>query len=231
MTGEQVGGDDRRPDGAARDLDFVPGGEAAVAVDVAQGQHRHAQRPQAEAPDPGLIAGQQQRVLQRIAQVHAGDADQVPQGLLEFPAVAQGGGAVQGHAVALQHRLRQPAHVALLVVPDVLEDVGHLQALAERDRQLHQLVVVFIDGAGIVAEQLGEHLPHDARHVITVAVHVLLVFQALRHVRLLVAGHAVGHDPDTALQRRLLALVEAVRDPDDCGGVADQVALIGSCSR
>ena len=104
--------------------------------------------------------------------MHLGHADQLAQCRAERGIRLAGLKRAQVKPGLLEHVSRQPTRAARPVVPDVLENVGHLQALAERHGELQQLLAMAVDFRRVVAEQLGEHLADDAGNVIAIAVEV-----------------------------------------------------------
>src|SRR4029077_2162756 len=75
-------------------------------------------------------------------------------------------------AVPGEELLRQPAGPAAPVLPDVLQDVRHLQPLCERYGETVQCRAPLRDAGRVVAEQLGEHFTHDTGDIVAVAVQV-----------------------------------------------------------
>ena len=67
----------------------------------------------------------------------------------------------------------------------------------------------------MIAEKFGEHLAHDTRDVITVAIHGTLVGQALEGFLSLIVDHAIHHHLYTARQRCALGRVQAMGDVDE----------------
>ncbi len=120
---------------------------------------------------------------------------------------------------------RQPAGSAAPVFPDVLENVGHLQTLSERDRQRKQFVPIAIDSFRMGAKELRQHLADHARDVVAVAVEVRYVFEPVQSRVELKLRHSLRHDPHAALERRALSLREAVGDTDNRRGIQHQVPL------
>ena len=55
--------------------------------------------------------------------------------------------------VLREHGLGQPAHTALLIFPDVFQDIRHLQALAKGYRKSHQFGTLPIDAFAMIAKQ------------------------------------------------------------------------------
>ena len=92
--------------------------------------------------------------------------------------------------MAGEHFLRQPAGPAAAILPDILQDVGHLQALREGHGQLVQRAALAGDVCGVAAEQLRQHLPHDTRHVVAVVVQVARAGQPAQARGLLELVHA-----------------------------------------
>ena len=104
-------------------------------VDFPQREHGETECPEAEAADAGFLRGDGERIRERIAQVCVGDADELIDGGVEGGAIASGGQRFELEPGAAEDIAREPAHAASPVVPGVLEDVGHLEALAERRRE------------------------------------------------------------------------------------------------
>ena len=122
---------------------------------------------------------------------------------------------------------RQPAGAAGEVGPDILQDVGHLQALAERHREAHELVAVPSDRGRVLAEEPRQHLADDAGDVITVTIHRLEVIEPAGVAALLEPHHALPHDPHTGGERVALRRRETVRDREHARRLTDQFALGG----
>ncbi len=57
-------------------LTCAPAVKPGLSINFSQGQHRKPDGPQAEAADAGLVAGNEQRVIQRVAQMRVRHADQ-----------------------------------------------------------------------------------------------------------------------------------------------------------
>ena len=131
----------------------------------------------------------------------------------------------QVEAGGVEDAPRQPAGPAAQVAPDVLENIGHLQAMTVGDRLGRQLLAPRVDCGGIVAKQLGQHLGDDAGDAIAVAVQLGNVPQAVGRRLLLELHHAPRHDPDAALDGAPLAGAEAVGDTHDAGSGGRQIAL------
>jgi len=131
-------------------------------MDLAKGEDGHADGPQAECADALLGFRQEERVSQRVLEVAPRNPDEFQQAFLERFAVV--GRVERGkiESARLKHALGEPADIALFIVPDIFEDVGHLQALAKRHGQRAQCRPTPGDGLGVRAEQLGQHFADDA---------------------------------------------------------------------
>ena len=214
----------QRPPG---NLDLITTAEAGVAVQRAQGHQGQTDGPEAEAPQPGLAGGDQQGIVEGVAQMGVGDGDEFVEqgGELGGAAGSFEGGRVD--AMFAHQGLGQPAGAPGPVVPHVFQDIGHLQALAEGDGQSHNRLLLVTQHLGVIAEQLGEHLTHHAGDVIAVAVERIEIGQAVAVAGLLEVCHALEHDGHAAREGHLLARGEAARHPDHPLRVADQIALAG----
>ncbi len=84
-----------------------------------------------------------------------------------------------------------------------------------------------VDLRGVIAEKLGQHLPHHPGDKVTVTVHIRLVLETVFDIGALVAGHAFGHDADTTFQGAALAGIKAVGNADHRRCVEDQIMFIG----
>ncbi len=118
-------------------------------VDLPQRQRCKTNRPQEEPPNPGFAAWDQEGVGESVAETGVGDPHH-----LVHPAVEGriGVAALQlpeVEAVTVEHVSRQPAGVAFPIVPDVLENVGHLQTLTEADGPRHQRLAPGLDPVGV----------------------------------------------------------------------------------
>ena len=123
------------------------------------------------------------------------------------------------------------AATAYNLVPPILEDVGHLQPLAEGDGQREQLVATFVDLGRVITEQLGEHLADHAGDMVAIAIQVGQVVQAGGGRVPLKLRHALRHDPHAAFERAALGSTKPVCDADDPGGVRNQIMLAGGRRR
>src|SRR5690606_23726501 len=157
---------DRRLDGAARDFDLGARAEVRVAMNLTQRQHREADGPQAEAADADLALRDQARVLERVAQMRVRDAEQMIQAFAETARQMPVLEPLEAEAVLTEDRARQPARVRASIVPDILQDVRHLQALPERDRKPHEPLAMPLEIRAAQQEELGEHLADDACDVV-----------------------------------------------------------------
>ena len=118
----------------ARSSPALPAVKPGSALDAAQGQHRKPDGPQAEAPDARLLRAESASVkdsaLRRCACATPTSS--------RMPASKPGPAAACCAAAPdpLRDGRRRPAAASrrrAAVLPDVLEDVGHLQALREGD--------------------------------------------------------------------------------------------------
>src|SRR5205814_803501 len=141
---------------------------------------------------------------ERIAQVCVSHADELGETRIEAGSGAPGRELRQHDAVAGKGLLRKPAGAAAAVLPEILQDVGHLQPLRERHGELGERVVPGGDRRGIGAEELGEHLAHDAGDVVAVAVEVARARQPAEARAALKLVHAAAHESDAALDRGAL---------------------------
>ena len=151
-------------------------------------------------------------------------ADELGETRTEAGAGAPGRELRQHDTVAGKGLLRKPAGAAAAILPEILEDVGHLQPLRERHGELGERVVPGGDRRGIGAEELGEHLAHDARDVVAVAVEVARARQPADARAALKLVHAAAHESDAALDRGALG-AEPPGHADDALEVAHQVPL------
>ena len=161
-----------RADRPPRHFHVATGGELRIPVELAESEHGESDGPQAEAPDARLAARDQQRVLERVAQVRVRDADEPVHAGAERIDVAARLELAQLEARFLEHVARKPAGIGAPVFPHVLQNVGHLQALAEPHGMAQQRLAMAIDGGRIVAEQLRQHLADDACDVVAVVVQL-----------------------------------------------------------
>jgi len=105
----QAAGDDGGLDAAAGDLDLGRVGEVQIPVDLAQGQNRHAQRPEAELAQAGLVARNQHGVFEGIAQMAVGDGDQLLETFAKPRVVVSGLEHAQVEAGSFENVSRQPS--------------------------------------------------------------------------------------------------------------------------
>ena len=110
-----------------------------------------------------------------------------------------------------------------MVLPHVLEDVGHLQPLAKGEGQPPQLLPSRRELRDPQTEKLGQHLAHHACHAITVAVQLRQGLQAAGAAFRLEARHTFRHHPHAAFDRRPLGGFEGVNDAHHARSVGDQV--------
>ena len=146
----------------------APERNVGVAVNLAQREHREADRPETEAPDADLALRDHAGVLERVAQMRVAEPEQLVEPFLERARRVQLFEPLELEVAAREHRARQPARVRLPVVPDVLQDVGHLQALPERHGEPHHRVALLRELGGMQAEELRAHLADDARDEVAV---------------------------------------------------------------
>src|SRR6185436_20056879 len=213
----EIRGQHGRLDRAARHFDLAAGAERRVAMDLAQREHGEADRPQAKAADSRLALRNQARVLERIAQMRVTDADQLVQAVAERGLRVPRLEPFEIHRAARENGARQPARARLTVVPDVLQDVRHLQTLTERYGQAQHDFAFRGDFGAMQSEQLGAHLADDAGNVVAILVEVAKPSQALVALEL---RHAAAHDRDAARQRLALLGGAAMRHANDSRGVA-----------
>ncbi len=104
-------------------------------MQLAQRQHREPDRPETETPNALLAFRNHARVLERVTQMRVRDADQPLEPFAKRVALVQ---ILEPREIEVlrEDRARQPARVRLTIVPDVFQDVRHLQSLAERHREL-----------------------------------------------------------------------------------------------
>ena len=209
-------------------LTSLPERNVGFAMDLAQRQHGETDRPKTEAPDADLALRNHAGVLERVAQVRVREADELVEALLERGRRVQLLEAREVEVAARKHRARQPACVRLPVVPDVLQDVRHLQPLAERDGEAHQRLALLRDLRTMQAEELRAHLAHDAGDEVAIG----------RELREVCRDRASSCDVETpayprhmiadaASKRILLRDREAVRHADHGRRVAHEIALVG----
>ena len=133
---------------------------------------------------PVSRAGMSRVNRQRASEVAAGDRHELNHARCEPGIGPLGGQGTQFQPGRTKHVPRQPANAAAPVVPHIFEDVGHLQALAERDRQREQILSTRVDLGRVVAEQLGQRLADHPGDMVAVTVELWKVVQACkrRHV-------------------------------------------------
>src|ERR1700733_9864055 len=144
----------RHGDGLARYLDFYATRVARMTNNLAQGKHRKANGPQTEAADAPLAARYQQCVRQRVAQVRVGNTDELLHAGGEARIVALGGQLLDVEAVAGKELLWQPTSAAAAVLPDVLQNIRHLQSLRKGCRKFMHGLAVTGDIRGVAAEKI-----------------------------------------------------------------------------
>ena len=113
-------------------LTWAPAVNRRIALDFAQRQNGQPDRPQAEAPYAALTC----RVSSRCTPAHCEDAHAPHRSARESrrrSADRRVRSTTVGEidSVPREHLLGQPARAAAVVFPDILQDVGHLQALRE----------------------------------------------------------------------------------------------------
>ena len=125
-----------------------------------------------------------------------------------------------------EHRARQPACVRLPIVPDVFQDVRHLQTLAEGHGELEHRVAMRRELAGSADRTapctFRRRRPRRSSSRSPSSAEVCEPAQALVALKL---GHARAHDAHAARQRGALRGREAMRDADDGCGIRDEIAL------
>ncbi len=112
-----------------------------------------------------------------------GDGHQLLHAGGETAAAALGVQMRQINAVAGEDLLRQPARAAAAILPDILEDVGHLQALRKGWREARQCGAMLFNIGRVGAEKFSEHLTDDAGDVVAVTVEVRHGIQAANRSR------------------------------------------------
>ena len=158
-----------------------------------------------------------------------GNANQAPDAAFEPLTVSPCAQVAEVETFFGEQLPRQPASTLLKIFPDIFEDVGHLQALAEGCGQGHQGVVIFGDGRGMEAKQAGQHLPHHPGDIVAILIELNQALQSLFIGPQLKLPHAVSHDSDTALQRFALRRRKASGDAQHTGNIADKLMLGRQC--
>ena len=194
-------------------------------MDPLQSQHGKPDSPQAEAANSRLVAGNQQSERKRIAQVRMRHADQFAHRGVKAGIRLAGAQRLQLEAVAGEHVLREPARSAAAILPDILQDVGHLQALSEGHVQLVQGAAALADLRGVGAEQLREHLPDDAGDVVAIVVQVARGRQAAQARGLLELVHPAAHQLDATLDGEPLLLTQGAGHAHHPAHVQGQIPL------
>src|ERR1043165_5519311 len=115
----------------ARDLHFGSAPVIQMVIDLEQGQERETDGPETELAYADFFLCDQQRVIERVSQVSMRDADQTAHSAPEALARIQSRQAAQVAAFGGKHFSRQPAGTPLIILPHILQNVCHLQALAE----------------------------------------------------------------------------------------------------
>ena len=130
----------------ARDLHLGAGGEARIFVNFSQREHRKPDGPQAEAADSGSC-----RELIMCNPGHCADAHapRRPVRACRHRSADRGSRRQprQIDAVGGKNLLRQPTRSAAAVLPDILENIRHLQTLRERNGQALQFCAIPGDSA------------------------------------------------------------------------------------
>ena len=201
-------------------------------MNTAQGQRRQSKSPQAVPADPGFASGNDLDEPPGIFQVLAGNGDDCGQSPGEGGIVVPGAQGGQVETGSDKDVPRQPARTAPPVLPDVLEDIGHLQALSEGDRQGEQLVATVVHFGRVVAEQLREHLTDHPGDVVAIPVDLGHIVQAPGGgVELLKLRHAPRHDAHAALDGAALEGTKSIGDAEHPRRVGDEVVLAGGGRR
>ena len=152
-------------------------------------------------------------------------ADQLAHTGVEAGAGGLGRKARQIHVVRGENLSRQPASAAAAILPHILQDIGHLQALREGHGEPGKLRAILRNVRRVLAEQLRQHVADDPGHVIAIFVQIGAAGQALETRRRLKARHSVAHQIDASLDRRALRRRQRGGDLQHPGHVHDEVAL------
>src|SRR5882724_5188090 len=104
-------------------------------MNLAECEHGEAERPEAEAANPGLARGDGERVRERLAQMRVGDPDELVERCRERLALLSGDEGLQVETRPAEDVTREPADATAPVLPRVLEHVGQLQPVPERGRE------------------------------------------------------------------------------------------------
>jgi hypothetical protein len=126
-----------------------------------------------------------------------------------------------------KHGARQPARSGRPVVPNVLQDVRHLQALAERHRQPQHDFALRLELRAMQAEKLRAHLADDTGDVIAVLRELIEVFEPSQALAALKLRHPATHDCDATRQCSALLGRARVRHADHRRRVPHEVVLGG----
>ena len=159
-------------------------------MNPAQGQRGQSKSPQAVPADPGFTGRNDLDEPQGVFQVLARNGDDFDQSPGERGVVLPRAQRGQVEAGSEKNVPRQPARTAPPVLPDVLEDIGHLQPLAEGDRQGEQFVATVVHFRRIIAKELREHLADHPGDVVTIPIDFRHIFEARGCVDLLKLRHA-----------------------------------------
>jgi hypothetical protein len=154
-----------------------------------------------------------------------GDTDELAHTGVEAGAGGLGGKARQIHVVRGENLSRQPASAAAAILPYILQDIGHLQALREGHGEAGKLRAILRNVRRVLAEQLGQHVADDPGHVIAIFVQICAAGQALQTRCRLKAGHPIAHQIDASLDRRALRRRQRGGDVQHPVHVHDEVAL------
>ena len=128
---------------------------------------------------------------------------------------------------ARKHGARQPACAGRPVVPDVLQDVRHLQALTERHRQAQHDLALRLELRAMQAEKLRAHLADDTGDVVAVLRELIEILRAAQALAALKLRHPAAHDGHATRQRRALLGRAACVTRITAGRVAHEVVLGG----
>ena len=102
---------------------------------------------------PGFMGGNEQNVLQSVPELAPRDRHQLEEPVEEPRIGLAGGQPIQLKTRRPEHVSREPTRATPLVVPQVLENVGHLQSLGVCHRQCQKTLSLLVDFGGVVAEQ------------------------------------------------------------------------------
>src|ERR1700679_2186454 len=127
------------------------------------------------------------------------NGDQFDDSGLEARIIGVAGNIRKIDAVPRKDVLRQPTGAAAAVLPDVLEDIRHLQTLRKRGSERAQTVAAAGYFGRIIAEQVREHLAHDPGDVVAIVVQIARTGQPFDAGIELEARHPVAHELYAAL--------------------------------